>query len=97
MPDRVSTAEAPTEAATAAAALYFGAVMHARLKPMSHRFSYRVMSLLLDLDRLGEADRQTPLFARATTARATAPHCAPTRRPAPPSMASISAAAACNC
>ena len=45
-----------------AAALYFGDVMHARLKPMGHRFSYRVMSLLIDLDRLGEADRLSPLF-----------------------------------
>jgi uncharacterized protein len=45
-----------------AAALYFGEVMHARLKPMGHRFSYRVMSLLIDLDRLEDADRQSPLF-----------------------------------
>ena len=45
-----------------AAALYFGEVMHARLKPMGHRFSYRVMSLLIDLDRLAIADRQSPLF-----------------------------------
>jgi uncharacterized protein len=45
-----------------AAALYFGEVMHARLKPIGHRFSYRVMSLLIDLDRLGEADRQSRLF-----------------------------------
>lgn len=45
-----------------AATLYFGKVMHARLKPMGHRFSYRVMSLLIDLDRLEEADRQSPLF-----------------------------------
>jgi DUF1365 family protein len=45
-----------------AASLYFGEVMHARLKPMGHRFTYRVMSLLIDLDRLGEADRQSPLF-----------------------------------
>src|SRR5215204_862133 len=45
-----------------AAALYFGDVMHARLKPMGHRFSYRVMSLLIDLDRLDDADRQSPLF-----------------------------------
>jgi uncharacterized protein len=50
------------DAADAAAALYFGEVMHARLKPMGHRFSYRVMSLLIDLDRLGEADRQSRLF-----------------------------------
>jgi DUF1365 family protein len=46
-----------------AATLYFGDVMHARLKPMGHRFSYRVMSLLIDLDRLGDADRLSPLFA----------------------------------
>ena len=45
-----------------AAALYFGDVMHARLKPMGHRFSYRVMSLLIDLDRLEDADRQSALF-----------------------------------
>jgi uncharacterized protein len=45
-----------------AAALYFGEVMHARLKPMGHRFSYRVMSLLIDLDRLDAADRQSRLF-----------------------------------
>ncbi|MBI5319539.1 DUF1365 domain-containing protein [Bradyrhizobium sp.] len=45
-----------------AAALYFGEVMHARLKPKGHRFSYRVMSLLIDLDRLEDADRQSRLF-----------------------------------
>ena len=49
--------------ANESAALYFGEVMHARLKPMGHRFSYRVMSLLIDLDRLDEADRLSPLFA----------------------------------
>ena len=38
--------------AKAPVALYFGDVMHARLKPMGHRFSYRVMSLLIDLGRL---------------------------------------------
>ena len=48
--------------ADAPAALYFGDVMHARLKPVGHRFSYRVMSLLIDLDRLDAADRQSPLF-----------------------------------
>lgn len=58
----VSRRDAQTDAVPAAAALYFGDVMHARLKPMGHRFSYRVMSLLLDLDRLDEADRQSPLF-----------------------------------
>jgi DUF1365 family protein len=44
------------------AALYFGDVMHARLKPFGHRFTYRVMNLLIDLDRLDEADRMSQLF-----------------------------------
>ena len=38
-------------------------VMHARLKPVAHRFSYRVFNLLIDLDRLGEADRASRLFS----------------------------------
>jgi hypothetical protein len=46
----------------AAASLYFGEVMHARLKPVGHRFSYRVMNLLIDLDRLDAADRLCRLF-----------------------------------
>src|SRR5262249_55068502 len=46
-----------------AASLYVGKVMHARLKPFAHRFQYRVMSLLIDLDQLGDADRQSHLFA----------------------------------
>jgi uncharacterized protein len=32
--------------------LYEGSVMHQRLRPVRHRFSYRVFSLLLDLDEL---------------------------------------------
>jgi DUF1365 family protein len=61
MPNKIAKAKAqPTDVA---AALYFGDVMHARLKPLGHRFSYRVMSLLIDLDRLDEAGRQSPLFA----------------------------------
>jgi uncharacterized protein len=59
---RGRTAKADIDGATAAAALYFGEVMHARLKPIGHRFSYRVRSLLIDLDRLDAADRQSPLF-----------------------------------
>jgi uncharacterized protein len=51
------------DASIEAAALYFGEVMHARLRPIGHRFSYRVMSLLIDLDRLDDADRKSPLFA----------------------------------
>jgi len=54
--------DARTDGKAAAAALYFGEVMHVRLKPVGHRFSYRVMNLLIDLDRLEAADRQSPLF-----------------------------------
>jgi uncharacterized protein len=45
------------------AALYFGTVMHQRLKPLSHRFSYRVYSLLIDLDALAEVGRMSALFS----------------------------------
>ena len=46
-----------------ATALYVGKVMHARLKPKTHRFVYRVFSLLIDLDRLAEAGRASKLFS----------------------------------
>lgn len=46
-----------------AAVLYRGTVMHARLKPLGHRFAYRVANLLVDLDRLAEADRASVLFS----------------------------------
>jgi uncharacterized protein len=62
MPVRFAKPRPPEAPADAPAALYVGEVMHARLKPMGHRFSYRVMSLLIDLDRLTEADRQSRLF-----------------------------------
>lgn len=54
----------PTKAenATAPAALYWGKVMHARWRPVQHRFTYRVMSLLIDLDRLDDARCQSWLF-----------------------------------
>src|SRR5271169_6027473 len=58
-PWRRSSAAMPTRPATAtttdAACLYDGHVMHARLRPVAHRFRYRVVSLLIDLDRLDEA------------------------------------------
>jgi DUF1365 family protein len=63
MLDEAAKAEDQGVPVEAPAALYFGEVMHARLKPIGHRFSYRVMSLLIDLDRLDAADRQSPLFA----------------------------------
>jgi DUF1365 family protein len=61
MPEQPAKAR-QSDTADDAAVLYFGEVMHARLKPMGHRFSYRVMSLLIDLDRLEAADRQSRLF-----------------------------------
>ncbi|MFN3498631.1 MAG: DUF1365 domain-containing protein, partial [Pannonibacter indicus] len=59
-PTRVSgNGPAPVEAAS----LYAGQVMHARMKPVPHRFSYSVFSLLIDLDRLKDADRQSWFFS----------------------------------
>lgn len=46
-----------------AACLYEGKVMHQRLKPFGHRFNYRVFSLMIDLDRLDEAQKLSPLFS----------------------------------
>ncbi len=46
-----------------AAALYAGQVMHARMKPKAHRFSYRTYNLAIDLDRLDAADRMSRFFS----------------------------------
>lgn len=47
----------------APAAIAAGRVMHARLKPVSHRFAYRVFYILVDLDRLDEAARLSRIFS----------------------------------
>jgi uncharacterized protein len=47
----------------AAGALYEGQVMHARLKPFVHRFSYRVFSILIDIDQLAALGRLSPLLS----------------------------------
>ncbi|MEM5472654.1 DUF1365 domain-containing protein [Hoeflea sp. AS60] len=47
----------------APASLYAGDVMHQRMKPVGHRFRYRVYSILVDLDRLEEADGLSKLFS----------------------------------
>lgn len=47
----------------APALFYVGPVMHARMKPKAHRFSYSVFSLLIDLDRLEAASRLSRLFS----------------------------------
>lgn len=46
-----------------AAAFYVGQVMHQRLRPIGHRFSYDVFSLLIDLDHLPEADAKSAFFS----------------------------------
>ncbi|RFC68439.1 MULTISPECIES: DUF1365 domain-containing protein [Mesorhizobium] len=59
---RITTTAANGTAPDAAGTLYAGSVMHQRLKPFGHRFSYSVFSLLVDLDRLPELDGQTFLL-----------------------------------
>jgi DUF1365 family protein len=49
-------------------ALYAGKVFHARLRPKRHRLVYRVFSLLLDLDEVGELSRKLNLFAHNSAA-----------------------------
>jgi uncharacterized protein len=46
-----------------AAALYDGQVMHARMKPKVHRFTYGVYALSIDIDRLPEADAASRFFS----------------------------------
>lgn len=46
-----------------AAWLYRGRVAHARLRPVAHRFAYRIFALLIDVDRIEEAGRATPLLS----------------------------------
>ncbi len=43
--------------------LYDCLVGHARLKPVGHRFRYHVYNLLIDLDRMAEADKMSALFS----------------------------------
>lgn len=43
--------------------LYAGLVMHQRMKPKSHRFSYSVYSVLMDLDRQSEIGALSPVLS----------------------------------
>lgn len=45
------------------AALYRGRVFHGRFRPRRHHFRYRVFSLLLDIDRIGEVAAKSRLFS----------------------------------
>ena len=47
----------------APAVLYACEVMHRRYRPITYRFRYRVFSMLIDIDRLEELDRLSPLFS----------------------------------
>ena len=49
-------------------ALYAGRVVHARLRPKRHKLSYRVFSLLLDLDEIDALSRRLRLFAHNSAA-----------------------------
>lgn len=60
---RISSRQANGSPPSQAGALYIGTVMHARLQPFAHRFSYRVFTLLADLDRLEELDRSTTILS----------------------------------
>lgn len=46
-----------------ASALFFGDVMHRRVKPRHHRLAYRVLSLLIDLDEMDEVPRRLRLLS----------------------------------
>ena len=46
-----------------ALSLYRGTVRHARLRPRRHRFAYSIAAILIDLDRLAEADGASWLFS----------------------------------
>ena len=48
---------------TSASALYFSGVMHKRLMPFRHRFDYRVVTLLADLDELPALARRLRFFS----------------------------------
>jgi DUF1365 family protein len=48
---------------SAPADLYIGRTVHERRAPFSHRFNYRIASLMVDLERLGEAARLSRLFS----------------------------------
>ena len=58
--NRMSDNGAPPDAALS---IFDGTVMHQRMKPKDHRFSYKVFNVLVDLDRLADATRQSSLFS----------------------------------
>jgi len=59
---RITSMAANGAPPTAAGTLYLGEVMHQRLRPFGHRFTYSVFSLLVDIDRLDELGRMSRLL-----------------------------------
>ncbi len=49
---------------SAPAFLYHGRVTHRRLRPVGHRFAYKVFSMLIDLDRIDETMGRYRFFSR---------------------------------
>lgn len=43
--------------------LYFGRVMHKRLRPFTHRFVYRTFAMLIDIDELPHLERKIRFFS----------------------------------
>ncbi|MEO3387039.1 DUF1365 domain-containing protein [Mesorhizobium sp. CAU 1741] len=62
-PGRITTAQANGAPPSEPGTLYLGKVMHQRLNPFGHRFSYSVFSLLVDIDRLDEMDKAARLLS----------------------------------
>jgi DUF1365 family protein len=60
--ERITTLAGNGPPPDAAGTVYLGQVMHARLKPFGHRFVYSVFSILVDIDRLDDLARSTPLL-----------------------------------
>ena len=61
--DQRASSRPAEESAGLRSCLYFGEVMHKRLRPIAHRFRYRVFSLFLDLDELPELTRRLTLLS----------------------------------
>ncbi|MEM6413074.1 MAG: DUF1365 family protein [Pseudomonadota bacterium] len=52
------------KANTTHSCLYVGKVVHTRLKPVHHKLSYRVFSMLLDLDEVDSLSKKLKWFSR---------------------------------
>jgi DUF1365 family protein len=61
--ERITTVAANGPPPVEAGTLYPGKVMHQRLTPFGHRFTYSVFSLLVDVDRLAELGRMSRLMS----------------------------------